>query len=205
MVSKTSSGLLRAKQTADIIAEKLGFAGDSGKNGNTSGVDEYDPLLNEGRPCVMHPGAGVDFMKRPDDLDSSKLAKLGTDPPRIEAAFRKYVHRKENWKRKEGKKEKVTEIYTGRSDSTGGTGGGENSSDGAAKKEVKHEYEIIVCHMNVIRYFVCRALQIPPEAWLRFRGDNCGITEIIVYDDGRVSLARFADQGHLTIEETTFH
>ena len=59
--------------------------------------------------------------------------------------------------------------------------------------------------MNVIRYFLVRALQMPPEAWLRFRGDNCGLTEIIVYDDGRVSLGRFGDQGHLTIEETTFH
>jgi len=27
--------------------------------------------------------------------------------------------------------------------------------------------EIMVFHANVIRYFVCRALQLPPEAWLR--------------------------------------
>ncbi|XP_069136129.1 serine/threonine-protein phosphatase PGAM5, mitochondrial-like isoform X2 [Argopecten irradians] len=28
-------------------------------------------------------------------------------------------------------------------------------------------HEIVVCHANVIRYFVCRALQFPPEGWLR--------------------------------------
>jgi hypothetical protein len=38
---------------------------------------------------------------------------------------------------------------------------------------VRHEYEIIVCHANVIRYFVCRALQIPPEVWLRLCIFNC--------------------------------
>ena len=27
----------------------------------------------------------------------------------------------------------------------------------------RHEYEVVVCHMNVIRFFVMRALQLPPE------------------------------------------
>ena len=30
----------------------------------------------------------------------------------------------------------------------------------------RHEYEVIICHMNVIRFFVMRALQLPPEASL---------------------------------------
>ena len=53
--------------------------------------------------------------------------------------------------------------------------------------------------------FVARALQLPPETWLRMRGDNCGITEIIVTPKGQASLGRFADTGHLSIEQTTFH
>merc|ERR1719414_1318933 len=65
----------------------------------------------------------------------------------------------------------------------------------AARSE--HEHVIIVCHMNVIRYFVARALQLPPEAWLRMRGNNCGITEIIVLPTGQVTLGTFADTGHL--------
>jgi hypothetical protein len=67
------------------------------------------------------------------------------------------------------------------------------------------EYIVLVCHQNVIRYFACRALQLPPEAWLRFRGNNCGVTEIIVTDDGRVSLDKFADVGHLPLGMHTFH
>lgn len=183
--SVKSSTMERAKETAGIIAQELNVT-----------VEEEDPLLNEGNPCIMHPGQGY-------DLDSGKLVKLGVDPLRIECAFRKYIHRKDNGK-KISSKEKVSEIFTG---GDGGSGGSGDQVVAAKKRdqEVEHEYEVIVCHMNVIRYFVCRALQMPPEAWLRFRGDNCGLTEIIVYADGRVSLGRFADQGHLTIEETTFH
>jgi serine/threonine-protein phosphatase PGAM5 len=29
--------------------------------------------------------------------------------------------------------------------------------------------ELLVCHGNLIRYFVCRVLRIPPEAWMRRR------------------------------------
>eukprot|EP00731_Ephydatia_muelleri_P017994 Em0011g34a len=46
--------------------------------------------------------------------------------------------------------------------------------------EQKHDsFEIIVCHANVIRYFVCRALQLPPEAWLRFSIGHCSVTAVI--------------------------
>jgi len=193
--------MLRARQTADIIAGVLGTE-----------VSDYDGILNEGTPCIHHPG-GV-------DIDSgSKLSRLLQDAPRLEAAFNKFVHRKTNLKKaeqaikkKSKEAEKIDEAFTGtgkNKDEDSKDSNGSGGEDGEKKKkktqEVVHEYEVVVCHMNVIRYFVCRALQLPPEAWLRFRGDNCGLTEIIVYDEGRVSLGRFADQGHLTIEETTFH
>lgn len=191
-----SSGMLRARQTADIIAQELGLP-----------VEEYDPILNEGKPCIPHPGPGPDF-------ESKSLAKLMQDPPRVEAAFKEFIHRKENWKT--FKREKVDETYTGTSSAqqdngqmpTSPSGEGDSEAKAKGKKQeqvIHHEYEIVVCHQNVIRYFVCRALQLPPEAWLRFRGENCALTELIVYDDGRLSLGRFGDQGHLTIEETTFH
>ena len=31
----------------------------------------------------------------------------------------------------------------------------------------EEEIDVLVCHGNVIRYFVCRALQFPPDAWLK--------------------------------------
>lgn len=58
-------------------------------------------------------------------------------------------------------------------------------------------YEVLVCHANVIRYFVCRALQVPSEAWLRMTISHCGITFIDIKPNGRVSLRGLGDTGHL--------
>lgn len=55
-----------------------------------------------------------------------------------------------------------------------------NQSDTETQQQLEsdpqHEFEIIVCHANVIRYFFCRALQLPPEAWLRLCTFNCSLT-----------------------------
>jgi serine/threonine-protein phosphatase PGAM5 len=40
---------------------------------------------------------------------------------------------------------------------------------------IEHEFEVFVGHGNIIRYFFCRALQLPPEAWLRLSIFNCSI------------------------------
>merc|ERR1711974_332788 len=77
--------------------------------------------------------------------------------------------------------------------------------EGASQKRTKrHEYEIVVCHMNLIRYFTLRALQLPPEAWLRFGGFNGSYTHLKVRPGGTVSLQSFGDAGHLALEEITF-
>ncbi|CAG5135356.1 unnamed protein product [Candidula unifasciata] len=65
-------------------------------------------------------------------------------------------------------------------------------------------YEIIVCHANVIRYFICRALQFPPEAWLRFSLANCSITHIVVRPSGRVSVSGAGDHGHIPGSKISF-
>jgi serine/threonine-protein phosphatase PGAM5 len=67
-----------------------------------------------------------------------------------------------------------------------------------------HEYEIVVCHGNVIRYFALRALQLPPEAWLRLCTFNCSVTYLVVRPSGSVSLRALGDIGHLPPELTTF-
>ena len=61
------------------------------------------------------------FLDHPIGFHCDKLISLQVfqDGPRIEAAFRKYVHR-------------------------------------ATSDQSEDSYEIIVCHANVIRYFVCR-------------------------------------------------
>ncbi|KAJ4426641.1 hypothetical protein ANN_26439, partial [Periplaneta americana] len=67
----------------------------------------------------------------------------------------------------------------------------------AEKSQEKDSYEILVCHANVIRYFVCRALQFPPEAWLRLSLHHASITWISVLPSGRVILRNLGDVGHM--------
>ena len=65
-------------------------------------------------------------------------------------------------------------------------------------------YDIIVCHGNVIRYFFLRALQLPPEAWLRLCTFNCSLTYFTIRPTGGVSCRTLGDVGHLDMERTTF-
>ncbi|KEG09440.1 phosphoglycerate mutase family member 5 [Trypanosoma grayi] len=63
--------------------------------------------------------------------------------------------------------------------------------------------EIIVGHANVIRYLVCRALQLPPEAWLRISLPHCSITSIVIRGSGHVSLSCLGSAGHLPVDMVT--
>uniref|UniRef100_A0A1A7WZT5 Serine/threonine-protein phosphatase PGAM5, mitochondrial n=1 Tax=Iconisemion striatum TaxID=60296 RepID=A0A1A7WZT5_9TELE len=98
------SSMARATETAHIISKHL------------PGVELVScDLLREGAP--IEPVPSVTHWK-PD-------AVYHEDGARIEAAFRRYIHR-------------------------------------ADPKQKEDSYEIIVCHANVIRYFVCRF--VPAEA-----------------------------------------
>ena len=103
---------------------------------------------------------------------------------RIEAAFRSYVKRAQPTK-----KEPITDI---------------DNAEGAVGSPVRHEFDIIVCHGNVIRFFVMRALQLPPQAWLRLCFFNCSLTCLSVRPNGRVSLRYAGDVGHLSEANVTY-
>lgn len=68
----------------------------------------------------------------------------------------------------------------------------------------RQEFDIIVCHMNLTRYFTLRALQLPPEAWLRLGGHNGSITHLKIRPSGSVSLVCFGDSGHMPLDEISF-
>lgn len=70
----------------------------------------------------------------------------------------------------------------------------------ASSSEQEDSHTIIVCHANVIRYFICRALQFPPEGWLRMSLNHASITWITIYHDGRVCLRSTGESGHLLPE-----
>lgn len=70
--------------------------------------------------------------------------------------------------------------------------------------EPKHEFIVVVCHANVIRYFLMRALQLPPEAWLRYCPFNCSLTYVTIRSTGSVSCRMLGDIGHLPYDKSTF-
>lgn len=57
--------------------------------------------------------------------------------------------------------------------------------------------DILVCHGNLIRYFVCRVLQVEPEAWVNMLSFNCGVTQVVIEADGWMRLVGYNDVGHL--------
>ncbi len=57
--------------------------------------------------------------------------------------------------------------------------------------------EAWVCHGNVIRYLVCRALKVDPTMWLQMGIANCSVSEIQIRPDGTTRLMAYDDVGHL--------
>ncbi|XP_049618891.1 serine/threonine-protein phosphatase PGAM5, mitochondrial isoform X1 [Syngnathus scovelli] len=140
------SSMTRATETAHIISKHL------------PGVELRScDLLREGAP--IEPVPPVTHWK-PDAVQYHE------DGARIEAAFRRYIHR-------------------------------------AEPKQKEDSYEIIVCHANVIRYFVCRALQFPPEGWLRMGLNNGSITWLTIRPSGRVALRTLGDAGFMPPDKLT--
>lgn len=141
-----------------------------------------DSDLNEGRPSHYVPGGKA---------TSSVIAKTDEGHERIERAFRKYVHRAPS---PSPTPDDTSSSFQPQS--------GENEVQ--LQPNPKHEFEIIVCHANVIRYFLCRALQLPPEAWLRLCVFNCSLTYVTVRPTGGVSCRMVGDIGHLGYDKSTF-
>lgn len=64
-------------------------------------------------------------------------------------------------------------------------------------------HDIVVCHGNVIRYFVTRVLEVDPAAWLGMSIANCSLTVVEVAADGSMKLLSFGDAGHIPPNLTT--
>ncbi|MHB1056702.1 MAG: histidine phosphatase family protein [Rhodanobacter sp.] len=57
--------------------------------------------------------------------------------------------------------------------------------------------DLMVCHGNVIRNMVVRALGVDSKAWLEMSVGNASITRILVEADGRFKVISVGDVGHL--------
>ncbi|GFU95014.1 hypothetical protein TNCV_4137981 [Trichonephila clavipes] len=66
-------------------------------------------------------------------------------------------------------------------------------------------YEIIVSHGTVIRYFLLRALQAPPEFWLRFNLFHCSISRVSINPEGNVQIHGAGDIGFMPVDAMSYH
>lgn len=57
--------------------------------------------------------------------------------------------------------------------------------------------EMFVCHGNVIRYLVTRALGVDTAAWLEMSVGHASITKIRIEPDGRMKVIAVGDVGHI--------
>ncbi|NNG25908.1 MAG: hypothetical protein HKM87_00145 [Ignavibacteriaceae bacterium] len=57
--------------------------------------------------------------------------------------------------------------------------------------------DVLVCHGNVIRYFVTKTLNVNTMAWLQMTIGNCSLTIVRIMPTGSMKLITFNDVGHL--------
>ena len=68
----------------------------------------------------------------------------------------------------------------------------------------KDRNDIIVCHGNVIRYFVTKVLKVDTMSWLQMSISNCSLTIIRILPNGNMKLDAFSDYGHIPENMRTF-
>ena len=64
-----------------------------------------------------------------------------------------------------------------------------------AKRNDRHD--VIVCHGNLIRYFITLVLKAEPASWVRMDMCNCAVSQVLVQPEGDMALLCHNDWGHL--------
>lgn len=70
-----------------------------------------------------------------------------------------------------------------------------------AKRHDRHD--VIVCHGNLIRYFITMLLKAEPDSWVRMDICNCGITQVLIQPEGDMAMLCHNDWSHLPKELRT--
>ena len=65
-------------------------------------------------------------------------------------------------------------------------------------------HDLLVCHGNLIRYFMLRVLQAPVALWANAETYTCGVGEVWVRADGRATLVSHNESDHLPPEWRMF-
>ena len=69
---------------------------------------------------------------------------------------------------------------------------------------VSDSHDLLVCHGNVIRWFVNRAIGNDVRHWTSLDIGNASLTVIAVRSDGSTRLVMFSDVGHLPVAKQTW-
>jgi serine/threonine-protein phosphatase PGAM5 len=65
------------------------------------------------------------------------------------------------------------------------------------KKTRVDRLEVVVCHGNLIRYLVCKAMRIAVTRWTRLNSSHCGVTRVLIRDTGAIRIVTYNETAHL--------
>lgn len=65
-------------------------------------------------------------------------------------------------------------------------------------------HEVLVCHGNIIRYLVAKALKVETAKWINFDIYQCSLSTVCIDDKGKLRLEVFGEIGHIPVEKRTF-
>ena len=65
-------------------------------------------------------------------------------------------------------------------------------------------YDVLVCHGNVIRWTLMRAVGGDTKHWSDHDAGNCSLSIIAVRPDGSIRLVMYSDVGHIPVEKQTW-
>jgi serine/threonine-protein phosphatase PGAM5 len=66
------------------------------------------------------------------------------------------------------------------------------------EEEPDDRFRVVVCHANLIRFFLCRAMKIDPVGmWGHFEINHCGVTRINICENRPIKVISVNETGHL--------
>ena len=137
-----ASSLARAKETAQIIAEKMGKE------------LEITDLLQETVPSI------------PPQMNQVAMVMMNVKLTMTKSSVNEQLHRSE----------KAFKTYFKAPEK------GKNSST-----------ELLVCHGNIIRYFLCKVLNIDINNWIKFDINHGGISKVAIDENGNMRVVSHYD------------
>lgn len=192
------SDMIRARVTAEYLRQGMQEVYTrENKNhrctGDTTTKRKYvlptlfiDPSLKERFPCWVSPTSSPPLELK--DIDPSEV-------PAAEDVFSRYFFPPKFtpalplWTRIKQGLEEFQESYVRQSHTTV-----RHPTPWQTEESV---VDVVVGHSNMIRYLTLRALQMPPEGWLRMTMQHGSVTSLKFHESGKVTLMCYGSMSHM--------